>query len=110
MGHGDERNKARQDQKAEPDGPSLQWLPLCMANWQCRGSAKSNAAHLIEAVEAVGGDLARAIIVGDADTDAGAVRGCGGDLQEPRAALISKGEPVDHVIYQAGHTWDMNDP
>ena len=40
-------------------------------------AAKPNAAHLIEAVEAVGGDLARTIMVGDADTDAGAARAAG---------------------------------
>ena len=37
-------------------------------------AAKPNAAHLIEAVEAVGGNLARTVMVGDADTDAGAAR------------------------------------
>lgn len=37
-------------------------------------AAKPNAAHLIEAVEAVGGDLARTVMVGDADTDAKAAR------------------------------------
>jgi phosphoglycolate phosphatase len=40
-------------------------------------AAKPNAAHLIEAVEAVGGDLSRTIMVGDADTDAGAAREAG---------------------------------
>jgi phosphoglycolate phosphatase len=43
-------------------------------------AAKPNAAHLIEAVEAVGGDLARTIMVGDADTDAGAARAAGTPL------------------------------
>lgn len=38
---------------------------------------KPNAAHLIEAVDAVGGDLARTVMVGDADTDAGAARAAG---------------------------------
>ncbi|MCS0462554.1 HAD hydrolase-like protein [Rhizobium favelukesii] len=33
-------------------------------------AAKPNAAHLIEAVKAIGGDLAHTIMVGDADTDA----------------------------------------
>lgn len=40
-------------------------------------AAKPSAAHLIEAVEAVGGDLARTVMVGDADTDAGAARAAG---------------------------------
>ncbi len=35
---------------------------------------KPDASHLIDAVRAVGGDLTRAIMVGDADTDAGAAR------------------------------------
>jgi len=43
-------------------------------------AAKPNAAHLIEAVEAVGGDLARTVMVGDADTDAGAARAAGAPL------------------------------
>lgn len=43
-------------------------------------AAKPNAAHLIEAVEAVGGDLARTVMVGDADTDAGAARAAGTPL------------------------------
>ncbi|MFC4276377.1 HAD-IA family hydrolase [Achromobacter aloeverae] len=41
---------------------------------------KPNAAHLIEAVEAVGGDLARTVMIGDADIDAGAARGAGTPL------------------------------
>ncbi|WP_205930520.1 HAD-IA family hydrolase [Rhizobium leguminosarum] len=40
-------------------------------------AAKPNAAHLFEAVEAVGGDLARTIMIGDTDTDAGAARAAG---------------------------------
>jgi phosphoglycolate phosphatase len=40
-------------------------------------AAKPNPAHLINAVEAVGGDLARTIMVGDAETDAGAARAAG---------------------------------
>ena len=43
-------------------------------------AAKPNAAHLIEAVEAVGGNLARTVMVGDADTDAGAARAAGTPL------------------------------
>ncbi len=43
-------------------------------------AAKPNAAHLIEAVEAVGGDLARTVMVGDAGTDAGAARAAGTPL------------------------------
>lgn len=43
-------------------------------------AAKPNPAHLIEAVQAVGGDLARTVMVGDADTDAGAARGAGTPL------------------------------
>ena len=43
-------------------------------------AAKPNAAHLIEAVKAVGGDLARTVMVGDADTDAGAARSAGTPL------------------------------
>lgn len=43
-------------------------------------AAKPNAAHLIEAVNAVGGDLARTVMVGDADTDAGAARAAGTPL------------------------------
>jgi phosphoglycolate phosphatase len=41
---------------------------------------KPDAAHLIEAVAAVGGDLARTVMVGDADTDARAARGAGTPL------------------------------
>ena len=40
-------------------------------------AAKPDAAHLIEAVQAVGGDLTRTIMVGDADTDAGTARAAG---------------------------------
>lgn len=43
-------------------------------------AAKPNAAHLIEAVNTVGGDLARTVMVGDADTDAGAARAAGTPL------------------------------
>lgn len=43
-------------------------------------AAKPNPAHLIEAVQAVGGDLARTVMVGDADTDAGAARSAGTPL------------------------------
>lgn len=43
-------------------------------------AAKPNAAHLVEAVEAVGGDVARTVMVGDADTDAGAARAAGTPL------------------------------
>lgn len=38
---------------------------------------KPDAAHLIEAVAAVGGDLARTIMVGDAAPDAGTARAAG---------------------------------
>lgn len=41
---------------------------------------KPDAAHLIEAVAAVGGDLARTVMVGDADTDAGCARAAGTPL------------------------------
>jgi phosphoglycolate phosphatase len=41
---------------------------------------KPDAVHLIEAVAAVGGDLARTIMVGDADTDAGCARAAGTPL------------------------------
>lgn len=43
-------------------------------------AAKPAAAHLIEAVRAVDGDLARTVMVGDADTDAGAARAAGTPL------------------------------
>lgn len=43
-------------------------------------AVKPAAAHLIEAVAAVGGDLARTIMVGDADTDAGSARAAGTPL------------------------------
>src|SRR5690606_31632928 len=43
-------------------------------------AAKPNAAHLIEAVDAVGGDLTRTVMIGDADTDAGAARAAGTSL------------------------------
>ncbi|WP_051321018.1 HAD-IA family hydrolase [Rhizobium mesoamericanum] len=43
-------------------------------------AAKPNAAHLIEAVEAVGGDLGRTVMVGDADIDARAARSAGTPL------------------------------
>ncbi len=41
---------------------------------------KPDAAHLIEAVAAVGGDLARTVMVGDAATDAGSARAAGTPL------------------------------
>lgn len=41
---------------------------------------KPDAAHLIEAVAAVGGDLARTVMVGGAATDAGAARDAGTPL------------------------------
>ena len=41
---------------------------------------KPDPAHLIEAVAAVGGDIARAVMVGDAATDAGAARAAGAPL------------------------------
>lgn len=43
-------------------------------------AAKPHPAHLIEAVEAVGGDVRRTVMVGDADTDAGAARAAGTPL------------------------------
>ena len=43
-------------------------------------AAKPDPAHLIEDVQAVGGDLARTIMVGDADTDAGTARTAGTPL------------------------------
>jgi phosphoglycolate phosphatase len=43
-------------------------------------AAKPDAAHLIEAVQAVGGDLTQTIMVGDADTDAGTARAAGTSL------------------------------
>ncbi len=43
-------------------------------------AAKPSAAHLIEAVQAVDGDLARTVMVGDADPDAGAARAAGTPL------------------------------
>ncbi|CAA9584251.1 MAG: Phosphoglycolate phosphatase [uncultured Thermomicrobiales bacterium] len=43
-------------------------------------AVKPAAAHLIEAVAAVGGDLARTVMVGDADTDAGSARAAGTPL------------------------------
>jgi phosphoglycolate phosphatase len=43
-------------------------------------AAKPDAAHLIEAVQAVGGNLARTIMVGDANTDAGTARAAGTPL------------------------------
>ncbi len=43
-------------------------------------AAKPDAAHLIEAVRAVGGDVTRTIMVGDADTDAGTARAAGTPL------------------------------
>lgn len=43
-------------------------------------AAKPDAAHLIEAVAAVGGDLARTVLVGDADIDARAARAAGTPL------------------------------
>jgi len=41
---------------------------------------KPDPAHVIEAVKAVGGDLSRTIMVGDADPDAGAARSAGTPL------------------------------
>ncbi|WP_233237184.1 phosphoglycolate phosphatase [Bordetella sp. LUAb4] len=41
---------------------------------------KPDPAHLIEAVQAVNGDLSRTVMVGDADTDAGAARSAGTPL------------------------------
>ena len=43
-------------------------------------AAKPNAAHLIEAVDAVGGDLARTVMIGDSGTDTGAARAAGTPL------------------------------
>ena len=43
-------------------------------------AAKPHPAHLIEAVQAVGGDLARTVMVGDADPDAKAARAAGTPL------------------------------
>ena len=43
-------------------------------------ASKPDAAHLVEAVAAVGGDLARTVMVGDADIDAGAARAAGTPL------------------------------
>jgi phosphoglycolate phosphatase len=43
-------------------------------------AAKPNAAHLIVAVQAVGGDLTRTIMVGDADPDAATARAAGTPL------------------------------
>lgn len=43
-------------------------------------AAKPNPAHLIEAVAAVGGDINRTIMVGDADTDERAARAAGTGL------------------------------
>lgn len=43
-------------------------------------AAKPSAAHLIEAVQAVDGDLTRTLMVGDADPDAGAARAAGTPL------------------------------
>ncbi|ALM82603.1 phosphoglycolate phosphatase [Bordetella sp. N] len=40
-------------------------------------AAKPDPAHLIEAVQAVEGDLMRTVMVGDADTDAGTARAAG---------------------------------
>lgn len=43
-------------------------------------AAKPNAAHLIEAVAAVAGDLRRTVMVGDSDVDAGVARAAGSPL------------------------------
>ena len=43
-------------------------------------AAKPDAAHLIEAVQAVGGNLARTVMVGDADIDSGAAKAAGAPL------------------------------
>lgn len=43
-------------------------------------AAKPHPAHLIEAVQIVGGDLDRAVMVGDSDIDAGAARAAGTHL------------------------------
>jgi phosphoglycolate phosphatase len=43
-------------------------------------AAKPNAAHLVEAVAAVAGDLQRTVMVGDSDIDAGAARAAGTPL------------------------------
>jgi phosphoglycolate phosphatase len=43
-------------------------------------AAKPDPRHLIAAVEAAGGDIARAVMVGDAATDAGAARAAGTPL------------------------------
>jgi phosphoglycolate phosphatase len=43
-------------------------------------AAKPDARHLIAAVDAAGGDIARALMVGDAGTDAGAARAAGTPL------------------------------
>ncbi|MGO4402303.1 phosphoglycolate phosphatase [Achromobacter sp. PAB15] len=72
----------------KPTGLSRTLLSkLSMAQWfdgvvgiDAVTAAKPDPAHLIEAVQAVGGDLARTVMVGDADTDAGAARAAGTPL------------------------------
>jgi len=72
----------------KPTGLSESLLvKLGMADWfdgvvgiDAVTAPKPSPAHLIEAVEAVGGDLARTVMVGDADTDAGAARAAGTPL------------------------------
>lgn len=44
------------------------------------GAAKPDARHLLHAVNACGGDIARTVMVGDAATDAGAARNAGAAL------------------------------
>jgi phosphoglycolate phosphatase len=62
-------------------------------------ACKPDARHLLAAVEAVGGDIARTVMVGDAATDAGAARAAGASL-----VLVSFGYsdiPVDQLAPDA---------
>ncbi|WP_374470190.1 phosphoglycolate phosphatase [Phenylobacterium sp.] len=66
-------------------------------------AAKPDPRHLTTAVEAVGGEIGRAILVGDAATDAGAARAAGAGLilvsfgyTETPAAELSPDVLIDH--------------
>ena len=56
---------------------SLLWTRPTWRDWTAGGFVLS---FTVEAVQAVGGDLARTVMVGDADTDAGAARSAGTPL------------------------------
>ncbi|MET0271611.1 MAG: phosphoglycolate phosphatase [Phenylobacterium sp.] len=62
------------------DALDMSWLFDAIVGPDVAGCAKPDPRHLIAAVEAAGGAIGRAIMVGDAATDAGAARAAGTSL------------------------------